>query len=64
MKIQELRNLSVEDLMLRLDQLREGLFKGRVRAATKELDKVMMIRNTRRNIASILTVLRQKGVKV
>lgn len=64
MKIQELRNLSVEDLMLRLDQLREGLFKGRVRAATKELDNVMMIRNTRRNIARILTVLRQKGVKV
>jgi len=50
--------------MLRLDQLREGLFKGRVRAATKELDNVMIIRNTRRDIARILTVLRQKGVKV
>ena len=64
MKIQELRNLSIEDLMIRLDQQREGLFKGRVRAATKELDNVMLIRNSRRDIARIMTVLRQKGVKV
>ncbi|MCX6998990.1 MAG: 50S ribosomal protein L29 [Candidatus Sumerlaeota bacterium] len=63
MKIQELRNLPVEDLIMRLNQLREGLFKARVRAATKELDNVMIISNTRRDIARILTVLRQKGIK-
>jgi len=62
-KIQELRNLPVEDLIMRLNQLREGLFKARVRAATKELDNVMIISNTRRDIARILTVLRQKGIK-
>jgi len=63
LKIQELRNLPVEDLIMRLNQLREGLFKARVRAATKELDNVMIISNTRRDIARILTVLRQKGIK-
>lgn len=63
MKIQELRNLPVEDLIMRLNQLREGLFKARVRAATKELDNVTIISNTRRDIARILTVLRQKGIK-
>lgn len=63
MKIQELRNLPVEDLIMRLNQLREGLFKARVRAATKELDNVMIISNTRRDIARILTILRQKGIK-
>jgi large subunit ribosomal protein L29 len=62
-KIQELRNLPVEDLIMRLNQLREGLFKARVRAATKELDNVMIISNTRRDIARILTILRQKGIK-
>jgi len=62
-KIQELRNLPVEDLIMRLNQLREGLFKARVRAATKELDNVTIISNTRRDIARILTVLRQKGIK-
>lgn len=64
MKIQELRNLPVEDLIMRLNQLREGLFKARVRAATKELDNVMIISNTRRDIARLLTVLRQKGIKI
>lgn len=63
MKIQELRNLPVDELIMRLNQLREGLFKARVRAATKELDNVMIISNTRRDIARILTVLRQKGIK-
>jgi len=62
-KIQELRNLPVDELIMRLNQLREGLFKARVRAATKELDNVMIISNTRRDIARILTVLRQKGIK-
>ena len=64
MKIQELRNLPVDDLIMRLNQLREGLFKARVRAATKELDNVMIISNTRRDIARLLTVLRQKGIKI
>ena len=64
MKINEIRNLSIEELITRLNQLREGLFRGRVRAATKELDNVMIIRNSRRDIARILTVLRQKGVKL
>jgi len=63
-KINEIRNLSIEELITRLNQLREGLFRGRVRAATKELDNVMIIRNSRRDIARILTVLRQKGVKL
>jgi large subunit ribosomal protein L29 len=63
-KIQELRNLPVEELIMRLNQLREGLFKARVRAATKELDNVTIISNTRRDIARVLTVLRQKGIKI
>lgn len=64
MKSKELQNLSVEELITRLNQLREGVFKARVRAATRELDNIMSIRNTRRDIARVLTILRQKGVKI
>jgi len=63
-KAKELQNLSVEELIGRLNQLREGLFKARVRSSTKELDNVMLVRNTRRDIARVLTTLREKGVKV
>ena len=62
MKAKELKNLSVDELLTRLHQLREGLFKARVRSATRELDNIMLIQNTRRDIARILTILRQKGV--
>lgn len=64
MKPQELHNLSVDELINRLNQLREGLFKARVRASTKELDNIMSIKNTRRDIARVMTVLREKGIKV
>jgi len=63
-KAKELHNLSVDELITRMNELREGLFKARVRASTKELDNVMVVRNTRRDIARILTILREKGVKV
>lgn len=64
MKVKELQNLSVDELITRLNQLREGLFKARVRAATRELDNIMLIQNTRKDIARVLTILRQKGVKI
>jgi large subunit ribosomal protein L29 len=63
-KVNELQNLSVEELITRLNQLREAGFKARVRSSTKELDNVMIVRNTRRDIARVHTVLRTKGVKV
>jgi large subunit ribosomal protein L29 len=63
-KVKELQNLSVDELVTRLNQLREGLFKARVRAATRELDNIMLIQNTRKDIARVLTILRQKGVKI
>ena len=64
MKAKELHNLSVEELIARLNDLRAALFNARVRAATKELDNIRVIRNTRRDIARILTILREKGVKM
>jgi len=63
-KVKELQNMNTEELISRLSQLREGLFKARVRAATRELDNILLIRNTRRDIARVLTVLRQKGIKI
>jgi len=63
-KAKELHNLSVEELIARLNDLRAALFNARVRAATKELDNIRVIRNTRRDIARILTILREKGVKM
>jgi large subunit ribosomal protein L29 len=63
-KVKELQILSVDELITRLNQMREGLFKARVRAATKELDNIMIISNTRKDIARVLTILRKKGIKI
>ena len=64
MKAKEIRNLTTEELMNRLAKLREGHFKARVRSSTKELDNMMLVRYARRDIARVLTILREKGVKI
>jgi len=64
MKHKEMKNLSVEELLARVNQLKEALFKARVRATTKELENYMLVKNTRKDIARVLTLLREKGIKV
>ncbi len=64
MKHNEMKNLSVEELLARVNQLKEALFKARVRATTKELENYMLVKNTRKDIARVLTLLREKGIKV
>lgn len=55
-----LRDMTAEDLQARLDQLQEEQFRLRFRAATMPLENPMLVRNIRRDIARIRTVLRQR----
>lgn len=56
----KLRDLTVDELQMRLDELKQLHFKLRVRATTKELKSPSDIRSTKRAIARIHTILRQK----
>ncbi len=61
---EDLRAKDVEQLKNELSELKEKLFKLRFKNAFGQLENPMEIRKTRRQIARVLTILRQKGVKL
>ena len=60
MKTAELRDLDVEALGKKLGESREELFKLRFQHATAQLEKTHRLREVRKDIARIKTVLRTK----
>ena len=59
-----MREMTPEDIRLRLSELREELFNLRFRNSMRQLDNPLKIREGRREIARLLTVLREKeGMK-
>jgi large subunit ribosomal protein L29 len=59
-KASELRELSQEQLEGKLSEAREEEFRLRFRSATEAIDNPMRFRAIRRDIARILTMLREK----
>jgi len=55
-----LREMSAEEIRARVQELREELFNLRFRNAMKQLDNPLKIRESRREMARLLTVLREK----
>lgn len=55
-----LRELSAEELILRLHELKEEMFNLRFQLATGQLDNNRGLRDARRNIARVYTVLRER----
>jgi large subunit ribosomal protein L29 len=56
----DLRQLSVEELERRAEELRRSLFNLRLRMTTKEVEDTSKIRYERRDLARVLTVLTEK----
>ncbi len=63
MKAKELRDLTVEELVRKVDDLKEELFNLRFQLATGQLDNPMRIRQVRRDIARAKTVLREQQLQ-
>lgn len=61
MKASELRELSKEELVRKVAELREEFFKLRLRRSTEQLPNSLRLRSLRRDIARCLTVLKEKG---
>ena len=55
-----IRDMSTEEIQTRVAELREELFNMRFRNAMKQLDNPLKIREGRREMARLLTVLREK----
>lgn len=60
MKAADVRELTTEEIRQRIEQLQEELFRLRFRAATMELENPMLLRNLRRDVARLNTVLRER----
>ncbi len=61
MKAQELRELSVADLEVKLADLKKELFNLRFQLAVHQLDNPHKISDVKHDIARVMTVIREKN---
>ena len=64
MKAKELKNLSVEDLNKKLNELKKDLFMLRMQHATNQLDNPMQLATVKKDIARIKPIIREKETKI
>ncbi len=64
MKARELRELSIPELKEKLKELREELLNLRFQKSINQLENPMRIRQVKRDIARILTILREKELNI
>ena len=62
MKAKELKNLSIEELNAKLDELKKDLFMLRMQHATNQLDNPLQINATKKDIARVKTIIREKTI--
>jgi large subunit ribosomal protein L29 len=61
MKMTEIRALKDEDLLVRAENLRRELFDARFKGAVEQIAQPARLREIRRDVARIKTVLRQRA---
>ena len=60
MEMNELKNLEKSELFEKINKLKQELFHFRSQLALGRMENLMRIRETRKDIARVKTVLRQK----
>ena len=63
-EINQVRELSVEELTKKLEELKKDLFMLRMQHATNQLDNPMQLGNVKKDIARIKTIIREKETNV
>jgi len=63
MKAKDVYELSSDELTRRADDLKDELFKLRFQLATGQLENPMRIRDVKKSIARVKTVLRERELK-
>lgn len=63
MKPGELREMTTVELQEQLEKDRQELFNLRFQAATQQLENPRRVREVRKNVARILTILSERGLK-
>lgn len=60
MKVEKIRELKNEELETRVQELEEEIFRARIQKETGQLDHMGKVRNLRRDLARVKTVLRER----
>lgn len=63
MKAKELRKLSIKDLIKKEEELRKELLRLRLKKKIEGLPNPMQLRNTKRDLARVLTLIREKQLR-
>ena len=63
MKASELRELTIKEVQEQLENEKSFLVKQRLNHAVSQLDNPLKIKDTRRNVARLSTILREKQLK-
>lgn len=63
MKANEIRKLSTEELAKELNELKSELFNLRFQFATSQLENPMKLKDVKRDIARVKTVIREREIK-
>ena len=63
MKTKELHEMTVEELNAKMKELSEELFNLRFRHAIGQLENSASLKNTKKDIAKIKTILREREIK-
>ena len=63
MKATEVRELSAEELSKKLGELKRDLFYLRMQHATNQLDNPLKIKEVKKNIARVQTIIREKQLE-
>ena len=63
MKAQDVHNMTNEELVKKLDDLKEELFNLRFRHATGQLENPNVLHTVKKDIARVKTVIREREIK-
>ena len=63
MKINEIRKLTTEEINKKIDECKEELFNLRMKQATGTLEKPSRIRELRKLVARLKTILREREIQ-
>jgi len=64
MKVNEIRQMSDQELQQELKELKSELFKLRFQLATNQLENTMRLREVKRSIARVKTVIRERELNI
>ncbi len=63
MKVNEMRDKSQEELQKELNELKSELFKLRFQLVTNQLENPMKLKDVKKSIARVKTILREREIK-